>query len=103
MTRHKILASLVACAVALPVLALADPADQRHEPGHEMAAQHDRHDWHKGERLPTSYRDHRNEVTDWRSHNLRQPPRGYHWVNVDGQFVLAAIATGIVADVLLNQ
>ena len=31
------------------------------------------------------------------------PPRGYHWVNVNGDFVLAAVATGVIADLLLSN
>ncbi|MCX4160092.1 MULTISPECIES: RcnB family protein [Paraburkholderia] len=59
-------------------------------------------DWHRGDRLPTEYRDRNYAVDDWRGHGLRQPPRGYHWVGVNGDYVLAAIATGVIADVLVS-
>jgi Ni/Co efflux regulator RcnB len=42
-------------------------------------------------------------VNDWRSHRLSAPPRGYQWVQVGGDYVLVAIATGIIAQLLLNQ
>ena len=58
--------------------------------------------WHRGDPIPAEYRDHRHDV-DWRAYRLQAPPRGYHWVRVDGGFVLAALATGVVVDVLLNQ
>ncbi|MES1163856.1 MAG: RcnB family protein, partial [Rhizobacter sp.] len=29
--------------------------------------------------------------------------RGYHWVQTGGDYVLVAIATGIIASILLNQ
>ncbi len=61
------------------------------------------HSWHKGDRIPASYRDKRYEVADWKAHDLRQPPRGYHRVNVNGDYVLAAVATGVIADLLLNS
>jgi Ni/Co efflux regulator RcnB len=42
-------------------------------------------------------------IRDWKARHLRRPPRGYHWVSVNGDYVLAAIATGVIADLLLNQ
>jgi Ni/Co efflux regulator RcnB len=56
-----------------------------------------------GERLPSSYRARYYVVDDWRGHRLHQPPRGYHWVQVGADYVLIAIATGIIAQVLLAQ
>jgi Ni/Co efflux regulator RcnB len=52
------------------------------------------HGWKKGQRLSSQWR-HGHEV-DWRAHHLRQPPRGYHWVQTDGDYVLAAVATGVI-------
>ena len=57
----------------------------------------------KGDRLPDSYRSNQYVVNDWQSRHLRQPPSGYHWVQVNGDYVLAAIATGVIADMLLNN
>lgn len=57
--------------------------------------------WTRGAYLPRSYWGHR--VNDYRSYRLRQPPRGYHWVRVNNDYVLAAIATGLIADVILNS
>jgi len=34
---------------------------------------------------------------------LQQPPRGYHWVGVNGDYVLAAIATGVIAQIVLSN
>ena len=59
-------------------------------------------DWHKGERLPAEYRDHNYVVDDWHEHGLHAPPRGYQWVGVNGDYVLAAVATGVIASVLLS-
>ncbi|MFM0225324.1 RcnB family protein [Paraburkholderia dipogonis] len=59
-------------------------------------------DWHKGERLPAEYRDRNYVVDDWHGHGLQAPPRGYQWVGVNGDYVLAAIATGVIANVLLS-
>jgi Ni/Co efflux regulator RcnB len=60
------------------------------------------HNYYKGERLPTEYRHRQYVVDDWRSHRLSAPPRGYHWVQTGGDYVLVAIATGIILQVFLN-
>ncbi|CAG4889064.1 RcnB family protein [Paraburkholderia gardini] len=59
-------------------------------------------DWHKGERLPAEYRERNYVVDNWHEHGLQAPPRGYQWVGVNGDYVLAAIATGVIANVLLS-
>lgn len=61
------------------------------------------HNWHRGDRLPERYRGREYVVNDWRSHHLRPPPRGYHWVQSNGDYVLAAIATGVIADMIINS
>jgi Ni/Co efflux regulator RcnB len=122
MNRLKSLSGLlVAAAFVLPVAALAQdrhddhhdnqPSQEHHDDRRDAPAAHDErargagpdHNWHKGDRVPATYRNKRYEVTDWKARHLRQPPRGYHWVNVNGDFVLAAIATGVIADLFLTQ
>jgi len=61
------------------------------------------HDLRRGGRLPSHYRTRQYVVDDWRGHRLRQPPRGYHWVQTGGDYVLAAIATGVIADLIINS
>jgi Ni/Co efflux regulator RcnB len=61
------------------------------------------HDLHRGGRLPDRYRNHQYVVNNWREHRLRPPPRGYHWVQTGGDYVLAAVATGIIADLIVNH
>lgn len=60
--------------------------------------------WYKrGGYLPVEYRSTRYVVTDWRGARLRQPPRGYHWVRSDdGAFLLVAITTGIIANIIAS-
>jgi Ni/Co efflux regulator RcnB len=60
-------------------------------------------EWRRGGRIPSEYRNRQYVVNDWRSHRLSAPPRGYQWVQVGGDYVLVAIATGIIAQLLLNQ
>ena len=59
-------------------------------------------EWHRGGHVPAQYRGRQYVVDDWRSHHLAPPPRGYHWVQVGNDYVLAAIATGLIAQLLLN-
>jgi Ni/Co efflux regulator RcnB len=61
------------------------------------------HSWYRGDRLPPEYRGRYYVVDDWRGHHLSAPPRGYHWVQAGNDYVLAAIATGVIAAILLNQ
>jgi Ni/Co efflux regulator RcnB len=56
------------------------------------------HHWVRGERLPRGYYERSYVIDDYRAYRLRRPPRGYHWVRVDGDAVLAAVATGIVVE-----
>lgn len=59
--------------------------------------------YYRGQRLPSYYRAPQYVVEDWRGHGLRTPPRGYHWVQTGGDYVLVAIATGIILELLLNR
>jgi Ni/Co efflux regulator RcnB len=42
-------------------------------------------------------------VSDWRGHHLRPPPRGYYWVQVGADYLLVAIATGIIEQLMLGN
>jgi len=61
------------------------------------------HDFRRGDRLPREYRNRQYVVNDWRGHHLSAPPRGYHWVQTGGDYVLVAIATGVILQLLLNH
>ena len=70
-----------------------------------FAQDHDNHqyvhhdEWKKG----ATMRDEdwkRGEAVDYRQHHLRAPPHGYEWRMVDGNYVLAAVATGLIASVI---
>lgn len=61
-----------------------------------------RHDLRRGQRLGHEYRGNRYVVSDWRARRLSAPPRGHHWVQAGNDYVLAAIATGLIAQVLLS-
>lgn len=57
--------------------------------------------WAKGQRLDQRYRGNSYYVSDYRRYGLRQPPRGYRWQRVNDQYVLAAVATGLIASVII--
>jgi Ni/Co efflux regulator RcnB len=61
------------------------------------------HGYYRGDRMPPQYRTRQYVVEDWRGHQLSAPPRGYHWVQSGGDYVLVAIATGIILQLLLNN
>jgi len=61
------------------------------------------HQYYRGQRYPSEYRGHQYVVEDWRGHHLRPPPRGYHWVQNGGDYLLVAIASGVILDLLLNH
>ena len=81
-----------------------DRFDQRFREWHrgDRGAGPDR-DWYRGSRLPREYRSRQYVVDDWRGHRLNEPPRGYEWVQAGGDYLLVAIATGVIALILLNQ
>ena len=39
-------------------------------------------------------------VNDWYRFHLRRPPYGYHWVRYGDDFLLVALTTGFIADVM---
>ena len=92
--------------------------DQKRDERHDRYERRDRYDRHerrdgrgagpdhafyRGGRLPPQYRSRQYVVDDWRAHRLSAPPRGYHWVQTGGDYVLAAVATGVILSVLLNH
>lgn len=55
-----------------------------------------------GSPLPPGYQGEAYVVSDWQSRGLYEPPQGYGWRYVDGQYVLVAVATGIIAATFLG-
>lgn len=61
------------------------------------------HDFRRGHPVPPAYRGDQYRVADWHERGLREPPRGYHWANIDGNYVLIAAATGVITALVLNS
>lgn len=92
-TFRQVLALSALAAVLSGGLAFA--ADDHHD---HPYVRHD--EWHKGARI--GHDDWaRGEHIDYRHYHLRQPPRGYEWREVDGNYILAAIATGAIATAIV--
>jgi Ni/Co efflux regulator RcnB len=84
--------------------------DRRDSQGHTQHGQQHavrgagpNHNFYRGERLPTEYRHRQYVVEDWRGHHLSAPPRGYHWVQTGADYVLVAVATGVILQLLLSN
>lgn len=82
----------------------------RHDRGsredhHPMYDRGHREGWYRrGGRVPSEYRRGSYVVNDWQREHLSRPRRGYHWVRGDnGDFLLVAISTGVILNILLNH
>jgi Ni/Co efflux regulator RcnB len=56
--------------------------------------------WARGHVMPSDYRRHVVGERDWRRYHLSRPPRGHQWVEVDGNYALINMATGIIASLV---
>lgn len=118
--------ALMMGSAALSGTAMAQPRpDERHEqgsgkPNPKTEARHDdRQDdrrsppkgWHKHTKSSykksgyVAYSDwQRGKAVDYRQHKkLKAPPRGYEWRQIDNRYVLAGVATGVIATIILTK
>ncbi|OYQ39776.1 hypothetical protein CHU94_10510 [Rhodoferax sp. TH121] len=88
--------------------------DHRHGPHHDRRGQSrwDGHpgyygargpDFRRGGYLPQEYRRPIYVVNNYYGHHLPPPRRGHQWVQVGADYVLIAIATGVIAQIILSQ
>jgi Ni/Co efflux regulator RcnB len=59
-------------------------------------------DFRRGGYIAREYRTRTYEV-DYHEHHLRRPPAGQRWVQVGADYVLIAIATGVIVNIILNN
>jgi Ni/Co efflux regulator RcnB len=78
------------------------PAPGRHPDAGPRGAGPD-HRVQRGDRLPQDYRGKQFVVDDWRGHRLSKPARGQRWVQVGADYALVAIATGVIAQIVLGH
>lgn len=112
--KRFILAATAVLALGVPMAApaFADPprSHRDYDNRGDDRRDHDRRDyradkhthWRVGGRIDRD--DRRYREVDYRAHRLREPPRGYHYVRDanTGDIVLAAIATGLIAALIVN-
>lgn len=60
-------------------------------------------EFRRGRYIPREYRDRRYVVVNPRAHRLYAPPRGHQWVQVGSDYVLVAVATGLIAHLILSR
>jgi Ni/Co efflux regulator RcnB len=90
--------SILATALTGPA-AIAQDRPQDHHDNHQYV----RHDeWKKGATIRKEDWQ-RGDQVDYHHYHLKPPPRGYEWREVDGNFVLAAVATGVIASVIAES
>jgi Ni/Co efflux regulator RcnB len=65
---------------------------------HDEYVRHD--EWKKGYHMKQEDW-HRAQPVDYRHYHLSPPPHGYEWRSVDGNYVLAAVATGVIASAVV--
>jgi Ni/Co efflux regulator RcnB len=102
-------------AAALTLLAAPALAQDHHDDHHDnntMMMNHDdhhagnsmmmqaHHDWHKGDHIAAADWGRGARITNYGHYHLSRPPRGYEWRRVDNNYVLAAVAGGLVASVI---
>lgn len=59
--------------------------------------------FHRGGYLPYQYRSNAYYVNDWNAYpGLYAPPYGHQWVQVGSDFLLVALATGLIANLLVQ-
>ncbi len=99
-----LLAGSAAAVSAQPYGGGQDHRDQADNGRHEgwSADQGGNHQWKRGQRM--GYNDWNGaHPVDYRQHHLRQPPRGYEWRESNGQYVLGALAGGLIASTIINS
>ena len=116
LTRTAALAATVALTAALALPAAAHgpgkkKGHHKHHHGHDRVVVVDRGPpaharyarWSRGMHYDRSGYAPTYVFHEYRDYDLYAPPRGHYWRrDVDGNFLLVAAATGIIASVLLN-
>jgi Ni/Co efflux regulator RcnB len=94
---NKFVSSALFLALCAAPLAASAQHDDHPAPGGQHYVQHT--EWKKGYHMAPSDWS-RGQQVDYRQHHLNAPPRGYEWREVDGNYVMAAVATGVIASVI---
>ncbi len=88
---------------AIPLLGIALMGTQavlaqdHHDNGHYVHHA----EWKKGYHMKQEDWGRGDHIDNWKQYKLRQPPNGYEWRRVDGNFVLGESSSGVVASVVI--
>jgi len=97
-----ILKTVAHCTLAMTLTGGMAFAQDHHDDHQDARDNHHyvRHDeWRKGAHM--NHDDwNRGERVDYGHYHLHAPPRGYEWREVDGNYVMAAVATGVIASIV---
>jgi len=105
---NKFFAALLSASFLLSpiVVSEASAADRRtvvvHKDVHKQVVVK-KYRWTKGHRMTAAERRRMADVRDYRRYRLSAPPRGYHWVKVDNDFLLVGVATGIISSIIASH
>lgn len=66
----------------------------QHQP--RVVVHQQRSTWQRGQQFHGSY----TVVNNYGHYGLRQPPRGYHWVRANNQYLLVAMATQLIVNAI---
>jgi Ni/Co efflux regulator RcnB len=95
---RKIYRMLAVTTLAATLIGPISFAQDHHDDQHDAYVHHP--EWKKGYHMKQEdwARAH---AVDYRQYHLHAPPRGYEWRSVDGNYVLAAVATGVISSVVV--
>lgn len=60
-------------------------------------------DFRRGGYIAPQYRSRQYVINNYRAYHLSAPPRGHQWVQVGADYALIAIATGLIASIVLSH
>lgn len=113
LARTLVAATAATALLASATIAAADPRDGGQAYGQQVSVADNGHanwgqnysgdhQWRRGQRI--GYNDWSGaQPVDYRAHHLRHPPRGYEWRESRGQYVMAAVASGVIASIILSN
>jgi Ni/Co efflux regulator RcnB len=87
--------------LALSTLAITLSSGFAFAQDHRNDEHYVRHDeWKKGAKIRQDDWN-RGRLIDYHQYHLKAPKKGYEWRSVDGNYVLAAVATGVIASTIV--
>lgn len=100
----RLLTAAALCALSLTVVTTSADASPRHNSHHRAPPSwHDHSDWRRGGYVSHDDWNRGERISDYRRYHLKRPPSGYEWRRVDNNFVMVAVATGLIASIIASH